>query len=135
MYGNGLISNYGGNSMASAEGAGIWMIISFVAALIGCFVVYFVFVAKKENPKQSFLAWLKSFLSFDKMLIEVIVKISYIFVAILITLGSFSIISVSFLSFLLTLVFGNLFARLVFEAMIMGIMIWKNTTEIKNKLK
>ena len=138
MYGNGFGSSYNGfsnNTSTMSSGALIWMLVSLIIALIGCFVVYFVFVVKKDNPKQKFLSWLKSFLSFDKMLIETILKISYIFVALFITLSSFSYISASFLGFLLVLIGGNLLARIVFEAAIIRIMIWKNTTEIKNKLK
>jgi len=127
----GLVSS--GPSMGT--GAMIWLIVSLVIALIGCFVVYFVFVHKKENPKQKFLAWLKSFLSFDKMLIEPMLKIAYLFAAIFMTLGSFALISSSFLGFLLMLTFGNLIARLLYEAALMKVMIWKNTTEIKNSLK
>ncbi len=125
----------GGNMFSAAQGAYIWAIITFVLALVGCFLVYFLFVVKKGEPKEKFLAWLKSFLSFDKMLIEPILKIAYIFTAIYITLGSFALISTSFIAFLLTLVFGNLVARLGYEAAIMLVMIWKNTTDINKKLK
>ena len=135
-YSNNLISpSYGSGLSGMATGALIWTIIAFVLALVGCFVVYFLFVNKKETPKEKFLAWLKAFLEFDKMLIEPILKISYIFVAILITLGSFALIGTSFLSFIMMLVIGNLVARLLYEASMMFIMIWKNTTEIKNKVK
>ena len=130
-YGNDLISSGPGFS----TGAIVWLIISLVAALAGCFVVYFVFVQKKENPKQPFWAWLKEFLRFDKMLIEPILKITYYFVAIFITLSSFALIDLSFWMFLLELIFGNLFARIIAEAVLIKIMIWKNTTEIKKHLK
>ena len=139
-YGNGmgLGSGYGSStpSLFSFDmGSQVWTIVSLILALIGCFVVYFIFVAKKDTPKQKFLAWLKEFLSFKKMLIEVILKISYLFFAIFITLGSFSLIGTSFLAFLLTLVFGNLIIRLIYEGVLMMIMIWKNTTEINKKMK
>ena len=62
-------------------------------------------------------------------------KIAYIFVAIFLTLSSFALIGFSFFAFLGTLIGGNLIARVVFEAALMRVMIWKNTTEIKNKLK
>ena len=132
-YGNDLISPVSTPGMGT--GALIWSIISLVVALAGCFVVYFVFVQKKENPKQAFLAWLKDFLRFDKMLIEPILKISYYFWAIFITLSSFALISTSFIAFLLMLIFGNLLIRLISEAVLIKIMIWKNTTEIKKHLK
>ncbi len=119
----------------TGTGATVWTLVSLILALIGCFVVYFLFVVKKDHPKQKFLAWLKDFLSFKKMLIEVILKIAYLFCAIFITLSSFALIGTSFLAFLLTLILGNLFTRLAFEGILMMIMIWKNTTEINKKLK
>ena len=121
--------------LSPSMGATVWSIVSLVLALIGCFAVYFLFVVKKDTPKQKFLEWMKEFLSFKKMLIEPILKISYLFFAIFITLGSFSLIGTSFLSFLLTLVFGNLIIRISYEAILMMVMIWKNTTEINKKLK
>ena len=113
----------------------IWLVVAFILALIGCFVIYFLFVKKDNKLTNKFLIWIREFLRFDKMLIENILKISYIFMAIFITLGSFSLIGISFISFLLTLVFGNLMARVIYEAALIGIMIWKNTTEIKKELK
>lgn len=131
--------NYGNPQTQSMFGFGtgstVWTLVSLILALIGCFVIYFLFVVKKDNPKQSFLLWLKDFLSFKKMLIETILKIAYLFFAIFITLGSFALIGTSFLSFLLMLVFGNLLARIMFEGILMMIMIWKNTAEINKKLK
>ena len=119
----------------SGLGSLVWTIISLVVALAGCFIVYFLFLKKDVKTKSSFVAWLKEFLSFDKMLIEPILKITYLFFVIFVTLSSFSLIGVSFVSFLLTLVFGNLFIRVVYEIALITIMIWKNTAEIKNKLK
>ena len=135
---NGLISpNYGYTTTGSGMGTGalVWLIVSLVLALVGCFVVYFAFVKKKSTPKEKFLAWLKAFLDFDKMLIEPILKICYIFVAIFITLYSFALIGTSFVSFLLLLIVGNIVVRLIYEASLMFVMLWKNTTEIKNRLK
>lgn len=131
-YGYDVLGSSYGNSMAES---GIWLIIAFVLSLIGCFLVYFLFVKKDAPLNNKFLAWLRDFLRFDKMLLEVIVKIAYIFTALFITLGSFALISVSFVSFLMMLVFGNIIARVIYEASLIIIMIWKNTTEIKNKLK
>lgn len=116
-------------------GSLIWTIISLIAALAGCFIVYFLFVKNEKKEKSDFLAWLKEFLSFDKMLIEPILKITYLFLVIFITLSSFSLIGTSFVAFILTIVFGNIILRIVYEIALIKIMIWKNTTEIKNKLK
>ena len=113
----------------------VWLIVSLIVAVIGCFVVYFLFVKKDVKTKNKFLIWLKSFLSFDKMLIETILKIAYIFAAIFITLGSFALIGTSFLGFLIMLIGGNIVTRVMYEALLIKVMIWKNTTEIKNKIK
>ena len=113
----------------------VWLIISLILSFIGCFFIYFMFVKKDGKEKNKYLAWLKSFLRFDNMLIETILKIAYIFAALCITLSSFAIIGTSFLGFLTTLVFGNLITRIVYEFALIIIMIWKNTNEIKNKTK
>ena len=136
MYNNSLISPYSGSSSSVFQfGDGTWTLVAFVLALVGCFLAYFLFVTKKGEPKEKFLAWLKKFLSFDTMLIEAILKISYLFFAIFITLASFGLIGTSFLAFLIMLVGGNLIVRLAYEASLILVMLWKNTTEIKNKMK
>lgn len=120
---------------SSLFGSTIWLIVALILSLIGCFLVYFLFVKKENQLNNKFLAWLREFLSFDKMLIETILKITYIFVALFITLGSFAMIGTSFLGFLCALIFGNIIARVIYEAALVKIMIWKNTTEIKKELK
>lgn len=122
------------NANNLAIGSIVWLIITFVAALIGCFVVYFAFVKRNNEPKNKFAAWLKEFLDFKKLYIEDYIKISYIFAVILITLGSFAVIG-NFLSFLCILIFGNLIARVTYELLLLTILIWKNTSEINKKLK
>ena len=116
-------------------GSLIWVIISLIVALVGCFVVYFLFVKKDNKLSNKFLAWLRKFLSFDTMLIETILKIAYLFAVIFLTLGSFALIGSSFFAFLGMLIGGNLLTRVVYELSLIKIMIWKNTTEIKRNLK
>ena len=130
-------NNFGSNSGMGNFGMGgaIWLIVALILSLIGCFVIYFLFVKKDNKISNKFLLWIRDFLRFDKMLIETILKITYIFAALFITLGSFAVIGTSFLTFLLTLVFGNILARVIYEASLIIIMIWKNTTEIKKNMK
>ena len=119
-------------------GATIWIILAFIIAIVGCFLVYFLFVKKDTDLKNKKLEWLRNFLRFDKMLIETILKIAYIFAAIFITLAPFAMLAFGFGGFigcLLTIVFGNLITRIMYESMLIKIMIWKNTREIKDKLK
>ena len=138
MFGNGYTGGYGTPSSSGfgfSTGSTVWTLVSLILAIIGCFVVYFLFVNKKTTPKNKFAAWLKEFLDFKKMLIEAMLKISYLFGAIFITLASFALIGTSFLGFLLTLVLGNLILRLCYEGFLVLIMIWKNSTEINKKMK
>ena len=128
----------GSTKMAPGLGATIWLILSLIIALVGCFLVYFLFVNKNNELKNPKLEWLRNFLRFDKMLIETILKIGYIFAAIMITLAPFAFLAAGFAGFivaLITIIFGNLIVRIIYEGVLIKIMIWKNTTEIKKSLK
>ena len=130
--------NFGTPTISTGMGLGslIWIIVSVILALVGCFVVYFLLVNNnKFKSDNKFLTWLVDFLRFDKMLIETILKIAYIFAALFITLSSFALIPANFFSFLGMLVVGNIVARVIYEAALIKVMIWKNTTEIKKNLK
>lgn len=118
-----------------ASGSAIWTVVALVLAIIGGIVAYVLFVKPNSKTNNKFLNWLKDFLDFKKMLIEVILKVSYIILTIFITLYSFNFIGNQFLVFLLVLTLGNVFLRLVYEASLMMLMIWKNTTEINKKMK
>lgn len=136
-YGSDL-NDFGASEAAGLAGAGIWMLIALILSLVGCFLVYFLFVTKKEEPTQKFAKWLKELLTFNKMLVEPILKICYIFAALFTTLSSFAFIGqggLGFLMFILTLSLGNLFVRIIYEFILIKIMVWKNTTEINKKLK
>ena len=120
---------------SSLVGAGVWGIIAAVLALVGGIVLYFLFTAKKnEGQFKGFVAWLHSFLRFDKMMIEALLKICYLITALFITLYSFALISFNFLYFLGFLIFGNVIARLLYEFSILTIQIWKNTTDIRDSV-
>ena len=132
MYRDGFVTT---GMSSAAMGSAVWNLVSLILALVGCFLVYFMFVKKDNKLGNKFLTWLRDFLNFDTMLIESILKIAYIFVVIFITLSSFALISSSFLAFLLTLIFGNLIARIIYELILITVMLWKNTVEIKKSLK
>ena len=124
-------------SMSSAVGSTVWVILSLILAIIGGILVYFLFLSKKNEGKfKGFLGWLYDFLSFKKMFLEALLKVTYIIVAIYITLSSFALIGESFLSFLLTIVLGNVLARVVYEFSLILLVICRNTTDIaKNTSK
>ena len=129
-----MYSGYYGRGFGSSDNQ-VWIIISLVLAIIGGIVLYFTFLSKKNEGKYTgFWGWMYDFLSFKKMVIENILKIVYLMIAIFITLSSFAVISVSFLSFIIYLVVGNLIARICYELFLVVLIICRNTTEINKKL-
>ncbi len=117
----------------AVEGIGIWAVIAFILAIIGAVLVYFLFVKAKDAPKGKFLKWLKEFLSFRVMWIEAILKVTYYFATIFVILISFSYLALGgygVLYFFLSLILGPVLVRLVYEASIMFVMIWRNTKDI-----
>ncbi len=131
----------GGNSytnslgLGSVAAAGVWMIVSLVLAIVGGIVLYFlIFTKQNEHKFTGFMKWLYDFFTFKNMLLETLLKVLYIIVALYITLSSFSLISISFIGFLLQLILGNLLARIGFEFSLILLTICKNTTEINDKL-
>ena len=135
-YGYGSLGS-GASSSAPAVGALIWIIVALLAALVGCFLTYFLFVNKDTKLENKKLAWLRDFLRFDKMLVETVLKVLYIFIVIAITLVPFAFVTSfgSFIGVLLFIIFGNIFIRIGYELAMIKIMIWKNTTEIKKNMK
>ena len=111
-----------------------WIIISIVLALVGGVVIYFLFI--RSNKKfEGFLKKLHEFLSFKMLLIEEILKVTYVVAAIYLTLSSFGYISISFVWFLYVLVLGNIALRAGYELCMLLVRICQNTSEINSKLK
>ena len=123
------------SSFGAGVDFGVWGIIAIILAIIGGILAYFLFVKAKQEPKNKFLKWLKEFLDFKVMWIEPIMKVLYYIATIFCILISFALISFSFVSFILTLVLGPIFIRLVYEAVMMMIMIWRNTRDIAENTK
>ena len=112
-----------------------WMIISLVLAIVGGIAAYIVFVSKENNGEYSgFLASLHDFLNFKKFYVKDILKTLYIVTTIFITLSSFSYISSSITLFFMTLILGNIVARISYEIILMTITIVDNVTEINQKM-
>ncbi|MDO4747087.1 MAG: hypothetical protein Q4A70_01975 [Candidatus Saccharibacteria bacterium] len=133
----GLLDSYG--SQASAiQGAGIWMIIAAILAIVGGILVYFLFVRSKTDPKGKFTKWLKDFLAFKVMWIEPILKVVYYIATIYIVLFSFSFLALGgmgVLYFFMCLILGPIVVRLAYEMTMMFIMIWHNTRDIAEQTK
>ena len=128
---------YSTRALTSAVGSTVWVILSLILAVVGGILVYFLFLSKKNEGKfTGFLGWLYDFLSFKKMFLEALLKVTYLIIAIYITLYSFVLIGDSFLGFLLTLVLGNVVTRVVYEFSLILLVICRNTTDIaKNTSK
>ena len=145
MYGNPYGRSSGGifDMFGSGGALGVVTVICFILAIIGGFVLFFGFLAKKNEYKfTGILGWLYDFLNFKKMLSESILRVIYLITACFITLYSVGVLLFTeggsiggrFLAFLLMLVVGNAVIRLVYEFILVILIICKNTTEINKKL-
>ena len=123
--------------LLASIGSTVWTILSIILAVVGGILIYILFLNKKNEGKfKGFLGWLYDFLSFKKMFLEILLKVTYLIVAIFITLYSFVLIGENFLAFLLMLVGGNIVARVVYEFALILLVICRNTTDIaKNTSK
>ena len=110
-------------------------VILFLIALVGGICAYLMFVKSDEEPKDPRLLKLKEFLSFNKMIIEGLLKATYIIFALFITLYSFQImIGTSFITGLMLLILLNIMLRIGYEASLIVLLIWRNTSDISKKL-
>lgn len=110
-------------------------VILFLIALVGGICAYLMFVKSDEEPKDPRLLKLKEFLSFKKMIIEGLLKATYIIFALFITLYSFQImVGTSFITGLMLLILLNIMLRIGYEASLIVLLIWRNTSDINKKL-
>lgn len=112
----------------------VWTIVSLVLAIVGGITLYFIYL-RSDKKINKFLDKLRDFLNFKVLLLEDILKVTYLVLAIYITLYSFALIGVDFLAFILTLVVGNVALRIIYELAILLVKICNNTSEINSKLK
>ena len=112
----------------------IWSIVSIVIAIAGGLVLYFTLLRKKTKM-NGFLGKVRDFLTFKTLLIEELLKVSYITIALFITLYSFKYIVNDTIYFLILLIGGNIMLRLAYELTTVILNINKNTKEINEKLK
>ena len=113
---------------------GVWSIISLILAVAGGAIVYFIFLNEKKAKKyKGFVKWLYEFTAFKNLTAEVIVKASYIVLAIYTTLVAFGFIGTSAWLFFETLIIENLILRVICELLLMFISIYKNIKEMNQK--
>ena len=133
-----MLEDYGFGSPTPGIDGGllIWTIISAVVAVVGGFVLYFIFTNKEFSSKfKGFTKKLVEFLTFERGFLLPILKVSYLILAIYITLSSFGYIATSFVLFLATLVLGNIFLRVGYEMSLLLVSLASDVKEIKKDLK
>ncbi len=135
LYSSSSSLNSLSKTASDLAGLGIWAIISIVLAIVGAILIVVLFTTRKNEGKfKGFVAWLYDFLSFKNMIVEIILKVTYLVIAIFITLYSLGLLFVSPLSALMLLVFGNVLVRVGYEFSLMMIMLCRNTSDINSKL-
>ena len=123
-------------SAASTSNSSVVAIVALVCAIVGSILVFVLFLRKENETKYTgFVKWLYDYLQFNKLTIDIILRFTYLFLAIFITVMSFGLISTSFLGFLLTLILGNLVLRVVYEFSMLVILIHRNVRELNEKTK
>lgn len=131
-----MYSNYGlEHAVESVAYAAMWTVVSLVIAIIGGVLVYFLFIKGKDLKLSDGLKKFRDLLDFKIMLIEPILKILYLVFTIFVILTSFNLITTNFLAFLLMLILGPVIIRIIYEASLMLVMIWKNTKIIADNTK
>ena len=135
-----LLTAYDTTSLGASPSVSldVWSIIALIIAFIGAILTYFLFVNQKTEVKGKFAKWLKDFLSFKIMWLEPIMKMAYYFATIATVLLSFSFLQYGgngVLMFFLMLIGGPILVRVIYEACIMFIMIWRNTKDIADNTK
>ena len=130
------ISSASSDATAAAGGLVIAAIVGLVVGIIGSVLVFVLFLNKNnENKYEGFVKWLYNFLQFNRLCIEGILKFTYIFLAIFLTVASFGLISTSFWAFLIVLLVGNLLLRVTYELTMLQILIHRNVRELNEKTK
>ena len=115
------------SSLVSNFGRTTWLTIATFIALGVAVAGYILFVRPDKKYKNKFVTWARNFLNFDELVIEPLVKVLYIFVTVYVILSSFSLIDLSFWSFLTYLFGGIIASRLVYELVMVLVGIYKNT--------
>ena len=128
-----MITNAIGNTTRSYTISEVWIIISILLAVIGGIYLYTTYL-KKDNKYNGFKKTIYDFLNFKINIIEHTIKISYIILAIYITLSSFTLIPSNFIYFIAVLVLGNIALRLIFEILLKTLTLFKDVSDINKKI-
>lgn len=128
-----LITDTITNSTKSFSISEVWIIVSVLLAVIGGIFLYVNYFSKDKEYK-GFKKVLYDFINFKFTIIEPIFRIVYLIIAIALTLSSFSLITKNFFEFIALVVFGNIILRLIFEMLLLTLKLFKDVSEINEKL-
>ena len=107
------------------------LIIGVIAIILGI-LIYVLFMRQKNSSISNGNAKkLHNFLNFKVFVLPELVKITYVILAIYLTIYSFVLIPTSFGLFLLVLIFGNVLLRISYEVMMLLFRIEENTRKEK----
>lgn len=110
-------------------------LVAFIIALAATIIIYCVFMDKRNKSYSNPLKKIYDYLHFNNFFMEPILKITYIFSSLYLTISAFGYIGTSFLFFLLLLIIGNIILRMVFEGLMIIYKIYLNLNEINKKTK
>ena len=120
----------------ASSNATVALIVALVCAIVGSILVFVLFLRKDNESKYTgFVKWLYNFLQFNTLTIDIILRFTYLFLAIFISVLAIATIGSGFLSSLLILVIGNLILRVCYEFSMLVILIHRNVRELNEKTK
>lgn len=121
---------------ASVAGAVASIVIPILVAIVGSLLINFLFLSpKNENRFSGFLGKLYDFLRFKVMFSELLLRLLYYSLAIMITVYSFILLFSGQVGiFFLLIIFGNILIRILFEFFLIKLVISRNVSEINKKL-
>lgn len=120
----------------SVGGFYTFKLVTFIIAIAATIIIYTVFMDKRNKDTYSNpLKKLFDYLHFNKFFMEPILKITYIFSSLYLTISAFGYIGTSFFFCLLILILGNIILRMTFEVLMVIYKIYLNLNEINKKTK
>ena len=138
----GGMSSGGSSGFSSEPFADIQPMVILIAAVIALIVAVLLFVMvvqRKKAFKGRFSNWLREYLNFRSILIAGIMKFSYLFLSVFLTIMSIVVmcsgrgeaILPMILAGLALLIFGNILLRIITEMTMAIIVMWENTSDIR----
>ncbi len=135
LFGGNPYGGYG--SYGRSGGAGLWQfIVGIVVGLTLTILLYvLVFPESRKASLNGFFQFIKDFFDMKYLLIEKILKFLYVLNTMtVISVGFFLLFGRTFVMGLLMIILGPIVQRLLYESVMLGILLVKNTMEINNKL-